>query len=294
MDSTVAAEGLTVQKLLLGGVDRNGPVGGSVYFRQGFASERAHRSGCPGSRVCQEERVCRSVGLVGNTGGLRTVVDTGHAIRQRGDEDGSGRIVHHAATDRVGGVGGASLSRHQKAVGGVAESGSLVILNRRDLAGLTGRDARASVVANEVGGGKSLVLVAGADEDLQVLDVRLEGPRPVDVTVGATVIVDVVVGLRIHVVRVVQVHLDRRSDLLDVAQVLSLLGGRLGLSKDREEDSGQNRDDGDHDQQFNEGECFFHEGFIPAEGPVPEKSMAHDFRNLAFLNTTLTFQDGTR
>ena len=45
-------------------------------------------------------------------------------------------------------------------------------------------------------------------------------------------------------------------DLLDVAEVDRLLGGCLGLCEDREEDSGENGDNGDYDKQLDERECF--------------------------------------
>ena len=54
------------------------------------------------------------------------------------------------------------------------------------------------------------------------------------------------------VVVVVGVKHDREHDLLLVVQVLSLLRRRLGLSDNRKENGGKNRDDRDDDEQFNE------------------------------------------
>jgi len=44
-------------------------------------------------------------------------------------------------------------------------------------------------------------------------------------------------------------------DLLELGAVLHLAGGRAGLGQRREQKAEQERDDGHHDQQFDQGEA---------------------------------------
>ncbi len=50
-----------------------------------------------------------------------------------------------------------------------------------------------------------------------------------------------------------RVHLDGEAELVEVARVHGALGGQLGLGEYWEEDCGEDRDDRDHDEEFDEG-----------------------------------------
>ena len=63
------------------------------------------------------------------------------------------------------------------------------------------------------------------------------------------------------IVVVVAVHDRREAELLQVAQIDSLLRSKLRLGEDWEQDGCENSDDRDDDQKLNEGKCFLHEGF---------------------------------
>jgi hypothetical protein len=56
---------------------------------------------------------------------------------------------------------------------------------------------------------------------------------------------------------VILVHHDSGSNLPKITQTLRNLGMRFGPRNRRKEQTGQNRDDRDHDQQFDEGESFW-------------------------------------
>ena len=105
--------------------------------------------------------------------------------------------------------------------------------------------------------------VGRANENLGVLHVRLEGfvdgvDERTGVAVGGG---DEVCRGRQDVVVIGEVDMDGRADLLEVADGLRLFGGVFGLCEDREEDGGEDRDDGDHDKQLDQRKCFFHHGF---------------------------------
>ena len=65
---------------------------------------------------------------------------------------------------------------------------------------------------------------------------------------------------REDIVVIATVHHDGETLLLDVAQGGGLLRGGLRLGEDGEEDGGEDRDDRDHDEELDEGECLFHGG----------------------------------
>ena len=64
---------------------------------------------------------------------------------------------------------------------------------------------------------------------------------------------------------VVSVHLPSQRQLLMVGQALNALGLELGFSQGRQKHRRENRDDGDDDQQFNEGEGASRAGFCFAQ-----------------------------
>lgn len=66
----------------------------------------------------------------------------------------------------------------------------------------------------------------------------------------------------VPVFKVCKTDLRADSELLQLAKAPSLLGSCLCLSKDREEDGRQDRNDSDHDEHFNEGEGALPHDFL--------------------------------
>ena len=104
--------------------------------------------------------------------------------------------------------------------------------------------------------------VTRADEELSVLHVGGSHAGPMNVAgVGAAeswVEGSVEVSRRIGVVVVGSVDGEAKADLLDIAEVGRLLGGRLGLGEYGEKDSSKNGDDRNNDQKLNQGKGFLH------------------------------------
>ena len=55
-------------------------------------------------------------------------------------------------------------------------------------------------------------------------------------------------------VKILRVHAGRRADLPQVGQAACLAGFGAGLGEHGEQDGGEDRDDGDDDEQFDQGE----------------------------------------
>ncbi len=142
--------------------------------------------------------------------------------------------------------------------------------------GLSGSRSLALVVVGgePAVGGDPLELVARAHEELSVLCVGLQSPRPVGVTGGLVDSVGQIIADRIDVVGIVDVELKGGADLLDVRQVLGLLGRVLSLGEDREKNGGEDRNDRDDHQKFDEGECLFH-----GWGPIVPCGQTHRTSN---------------
>lgn len=69
------------------------------------------------------------------------------------------------------------------------------------------------------------------------------------------------VGDREDVVVVAEIDVDGGAELLEVADRGRFLGGGFGSGEDGEEDCGQDGDDRNHDEQFDQGEGSFGQGF---------------------------------
>jgi hypothetical protein len=67
--------------------------------------------------------------------------------------------------------------------------------------------------------------------------------------------VDVLVRQHAPGVVVPDVHRHTETDLLLIANALNVFGLLLGLGQGREQHRGQNRNDGDHHQQFDQGKA---------------------------------------
>ena len=89
--------------------------------------------------------------------------------------------------------------------------------------------------------------------------VRGDGEFPARETAGG-VLVGVVVHAGIEIV-VGKILLDGQPLLTQVADALRGLRLLTGLPQRGEQDGGEDRDDRDHDQEFDQGERFFH-GYI--------------------------------
>lgn len=94
----------------------------------------------------------------------------------------------------------------------------------------------------------------------QVVDRREPGVKhPAALHPGAPIAVS---RARAVVVIVPRIHNRSHSDLPQVGDARGLLGRRLGLGENREEDRGKNSDDRNHPQQFDERKGFLHKGTL--------------------------------
>ena len=80
------------------------------------------------------------------------------------------------------------------------------------------------------------------------------------------------VGKSEHVIVVRRVDEVRETRLLEVAEGLGVLCRFLRLSEDWEQDGGEDRDDGDNDEEFNKRECFLHGGQITSESMLQARN----------------------
>jgi len=81
-----------------------------------------------------------------------------------------------------------------------------------------------------------------------------------------------------HVIVVRRVDEVRETRLLEVAEGLGVLCRFLRLSEDWEQDGGEDRDDGDNDEEFNKRECFLHGGQITSESMLQAWSSLRTLR----------------
>gem|GEM_PF-5329854 len=204
------------------------------------------------------------------------------------DQDRTGDILDLSlARDRDATVDIVDVSKsgHDRRVHGVRDAGSLFvddetshhsngprIAGGADVGRLVAGEALTAVV---VGGGKTrrrvpVQLVAGAYEDVVVLDVRIHQERPVLVTGSCSSVRGiprvVEVGGRVRVVRILGVERDAERHLLDVAEVLGFLRRVLRLGENGEEDGSENRDDRDDNEKLDQGKCTLTYGHSPLLG----------------------------
>ena len=189
--------------------------------------------------------------------GVQAVVVTASYRRGPGDVRRSAGAVDHARQVRR-----LPVCIHRAPTVDHADSGG----GGLDLRFLTRRQAAVGavhvVVVGERRGGVAHLrlgeVAARTLKDLDVLDVGHEHVRPGHVVRTGDDPRDVVPRPGIHLVVVLDVHLEGNPDLLDVAQAGGLPGLLTRAGEDGEQDGRQDRDDRDDDQQLDERESLSH------------------------------------